>query len=160
MQTFRVSTKAVSVFVFWFYQCPGGRESPFWAFFNNPFCVDFKNSQFLIIWSNLEQDIAKLLRGGHFKSQNFFGYCWIKNLSNHKHACTLRRAPEYSRTLRTIKKYGSMVLRPGKSYKRCKRRLRTFCWKSRYFEDFLSQISRWMKEEELKMEKWGWIKQI
>ena len=31
--------------------------------------------------------------------------------------------------------------RPGKSCKRCKRRLRTFCQKSRYFEDILSQIS-------------------
>ena len=32
--------------------------------------------------------------------------------------------------------------RPGKSCKRCKRRLRTFCRKSRYFEDILSQGSR------------------
>ena len=29
---------------------------------------------------------------------------------------------------------------PGKSCKRCKRRLRTFCRKLRYFEDILSQI--------------------
>ena len=32
--------------------------------------------------------------------------------------------------------------RPGKSCKRCKRRLRTFCRKSRYFEDILSEESR------------------
>ena len=31
--------------------------------------------------------------------------------------------------------------RPGKSCKQCKRRLQTFCRKSRYFEDILSQIS-------------------
>ena len=40
------------------------------------------------------------------------------------------------------------LCRPGKSCKRCKRRLRTFCWKSRYFEDFLSQKSRSFY--------WGW----
>ena len=38
--------------------------------------------------------------------------------------------------------------RPGKSCKRCKRRLRTFCQKSCYFEDILSQISRTFE--------WGW----
>ena len=32
-----------------------------------------------------------------------------------------------------------VLSRPGKSCKRCKRRLRTFCRKSRYFEDILSQ---------------------
>ena len=39
---------------------------------------------------------------------------------------------------------------PGKSWKRCKRRLRTFCRKSSYFADFLSQISRYVD--------WGWRK--
>ena len=46
---------------------------------------------------------------------------------------------------------------PGKSCKRCNRRLRTFCWKSRYFEDILSQIYISLR---LKMENWGWIKEI
>ena len=37
--------------------------------------------------------------------------------------------------------------RPGKSCKRCKRRLRTFCRKSRYFEDILVENPAFLTED-------------
>ena len=68
---YRVSSKTCSTFVFWISWLPFGLEIPSWTFVNSPFRVHFKNIQFLIIWSNLEQDIAKILQGGNFKSQIF-----------------------------------------------------------------------------------------
>ena len=59
-----------------------GRGLTLWFHMELP-CVDFKDTQFLIIWWNLELDIVEILKVGHFKSQHFFVYCWIKNLSNH-----------------------------------------------------------------------------
>ena len=51
--------------------------------------------------------------------------------------------------------------RPGKTCKRWKRRLRTFCRKSRYFEDILSRKSRiFDREKKLKMKSWGRVKEI
>ena len=67
-QSFRVSQKTVPTFVLWISRLPRGLEIPSWTFFNSPFCVDFKNVQFSIIWWNLHWDISKLLQGGHFKS--------------------------------------------------------------------------------------------
>ena len=45
---------------------PSGLEMPSWTFFNSPFCVDFKNVIFYIIWCNLDRDIGKMLQGRHF----------------------------------------------------------------------------------------------
>ena len=67
MQQYRVSTKTVSTFVYWFSRLPEGQESPSWAFSNTPFCVDLKNIQFIIIWWNLDWDIPKILRGSRLK---------------------------------------------------------------------------------------------
>ena len=36
--------------------------------FHSPFHVDFENIIFVIIWSSVDQDIAKILQGSPFKS--------------------------------------------------------------------------------------------
>ena len=41
-------------------QFPRGLEIPSWTFFNSSLCVDFKKIHFVTIWSNLDQDIAKI----------------------------------------------------------------------------------------------------
>ena len=65
---YRVSSKGVYAFVFRISRLPRGLETPSWAIFNSPFCVDFENIQVFIIWLNLERDIGKILQGGDFKS--------------------------------------------------------------------------------------------
>ena len=65
---YRVSLKTVAIFIFWISRLPRGLDIPCWTFFNSPFCVDFKNIQFSIIWWHLNQDISKILQGGHFKN--------------------------------------------------------------------------------------------
>ena len=45
-----------------------GCPIPSWTFFNSPFQVDFKAIQFVIIWGNLDRDIAKILKGSHLKN--------------------------------------------------------------------------------------------
>ena len=69
---YRVSHNSVSTFVFWISQLPRGLEIPSLTFFNSPFHVDSKNVHFVIIWWNLDQDIAKILQGSYFDSQHFF----------------------------------------------------------------------------------------
>ena len=65
---YRVSLKTVPTFVLWISQLPWSLEIPSWTFFNSPFCVEFKNVHFYVIWLNLDRDIAKILGGSHFKS--------------------------------------------------------------------------------------------
>ena len=68
LQNYRVSRKTLATFVFWISRLPRGLEIPYWTFFNSPFCVDFRNIQFFIIWWNMEWDIVKILHRGHFKT--------------------------------------------------------------------------------------------
>ena len=65
---YRVSLKTVPTFVLWISQLPCGLKIPSWTSFNSPFSVEFKNIHLYIIWLNLDQDIAKILGGSHFKS--------------------------------------------------------------------------------------------
>ena len=50
---------------------PKQLKFPSWTFFNCPYHVDFKTIQFGIICWNFEWDIAKILKGSHFKNQYF-----------------------------------------------------------------------------------------
>ena len=68
---YRVSRKTLATFVFWISRLPRTLEILYWAFFNSPFCVDFRNVQFFIIRWNMEWDILKILQGGHFKTSHF-----------------------------------------------------------------------------------------
>ena len=63
LTTYRVSTKTVPTFFFWISRLPRGLKIPSQTFFNSPLCIDSKNIHFVIIWSNLDQDIAKILQG-------------------------------------------------------------------------------------------------
>ena len=66
--SYRVSRNIVSTFVLLISQPPKHLQVPSWKFLNSPFCVDFKTIQFVIIWWNLDQDMAKILKGSHFKN--------------------------------------------------------------------------------------------
>ena len=68
---YRVCHNIVYTFVFWIYQLPRGLQIPSWTFFNSPFCVDFKNIQFFIIWLNMDWYITKILEGSHLKLTSF-----------------------------------------------------------------------------------------
>ena len=67
-------------------------EVPYWTFFNSPFCADFKTIEFVMIWPNLDQDIAKILKGSHFKNQHF---CLLRN-QELEYSGVLIGAHEYS----------------------------------------------------------------
>ena len=69
--SYRVSHNIVSTFVLLNSRPPKHLEVPSWTFFNSPFCVDFKTIQFVMICPSLDQDIAKILKGSHFKNQHF-----------------------------------------------------------------------------------------
>ena len=59
---YRVSSKTCSTFVFWISWLPRGLEIPSWAFFKSPFCVYFKNINFIIIWLILTKILPKYNR--------------------------------------------------------------------------------------------------
>ena len=72
-------------------------EVPNWTFFNSLFCVDFKAIQFVMIWPNLDQDIAKILKGSHFKNYNFLVITESKTLRNTpKHSGAPMSTPDHS----------------------------------------------------------------
>ena len=53
---YRVSSKTVSTFVFWISRLPRALKIPSWTFFNSPFCVDLKKSNFLLfgeLWTDI-----------------------------------------------------------------------------------------------------------
>ena len=68
---YRVSLKTVATFIYWISRLPRGLEIPSWTFFNSPYCVDFRNIQYFIIWWNMDRDMGEILQGGDFKSQHF-----------------------------------------------------------------------------------------
>ena len=80
-----MSTKTVSTFVFWISRLPKGPKISSWTFFNCPFCVDFKNIRFFIIWSNL---------GRSFWKSTIFGHFGIKHLSLHELSASFMNTPE------------------------------------------------------------------
>ena len=58
-----MSHNTVSTFVFWIFRLPRGLEILSWTFFNSPYRVDSKDTQFCIIWWNMDQDMCKILPG-------------------------------------------------------------------------------------------------
>ena len=68
---YRVSSKGVYAFVFQISRPARGLEIPSWSIFHSPFCLDYENIHFFIIWLNLDWDICKLLQRDHFKSYHF-----------------------------------------------------------------------------------------
>ena len=73
---------------------PSGLDIPSWTFFNSPFCIDFKTSQFVMIWWNFDRDIAKILKESHFKNQHLL-------FINESRTWTLRITQEYSGALKS-----------------------------------------------------------
>ena len=61
----RVPHNTVSIFVL---LISWHLEVPSLTFFNSSFNVDFKTLQFVILWWTLDQVIAKILEGSHFKN--------------------------------------------------------------------------------------------
>ena len=68
MVTYRVSHNIVPTFVLSISWPPKHLEIPSWTFFNSSFHVDFKTIHFVMMWRNLHQDIAKILKGSHLEN--------------------------------------------------------------------------------------------
>ena len=65
---YRVSHNIVYTFGLLFAWPPKHLKVSSWTFFNSPLHLDFKTIIFVIIWYNVDQDIAKILKGGHCKN--------------------------------------------------------------------------------------------
>ena len=99
---YRVSHNIVSTFVLLNSWPPKHLEVPSWTFFNSPFRVDFRTIQFAIIWWNLVQDIAMILKGSHFKNNSF--------IFTELQTWTLRNTEEHLWELLSIDVYGVKLL--------------------------------------------------
>ena len=90
--SYRVSHNIVYTSVLLVSWPPKHVEVPSWTFFNSPFRVDFKTIKFFIIWWNFDRDIAKILKGSHFKNQHLL-------FINESKSWTLPITQEYSGAL-------------------------------------------------------------
>ena len=86
---------------------------PVWTFFNCPFHKDFKIIQFAIIWWDLDQDLAKILKGSHCKNQHFSfiteSRTWTLRITQ-EYSGALKSTHEHSWVLVSTDKYGSKAL--------------------------------------------------
>ena len=68
-----MSLKTVATFIFGISRLPRGLEIPSWTFLKSPFCADFKNIQFFLLFDEMYTEIfPKYCREGNEKVNIFW----------------------------------------------------------------------------------------
>ena len=105
-----MSHNIVPTFVLFISRPPKHLEIPSWTFFHSPFHADFKTIQFVVSCWNLDQDIAKILEGSHFKNQHFLFITESTLKITQEYSGSLKSTHEHLWALMSTDKYCAKAL--------------------------------------------------